>query len=259
LFTVAISVAAMPSHLARQAHHHREIAKVVGNDDALVREIAAREVSLPAKRIVRKKRASNGRCGNGSSAVPPSSSDTVESPLPSQLQGNQKKNPVPTSTSQDPASTPTPQDSQPSSSIPAPEPSTSPSQHSPAPTPTTSPTPTPTSGGNSNGQTYTGQGTYYDTGLGACGIVNTNTDFIAAAAKSFFDSYPGYDGVNPNHNPMCGKIASVTYQGKNVQVSLTDRCEGCAYGDLDFSPAAFDKLADPSVGRISGIQWQIIN
>jgi expansin (peptidoglycan-binding protein) len=65
--------------------------------------------------------------------------------------------------------------------------------------------------------------------------------------------------VNPNENPLCGKTASVNYQGKNVQVSLTDRCAACAYGDLDFSPAAFDQLADPSVGRISGIQWSITN
>jgi len=42
-------------------------------------------------------------------------------------------------------------------------------------------------------------------------------------------------------------------------VQLTDRCGGCAYGDLDFSPNAFNKLADPSVGRISGISWEIIN
>ena len=34
--------------------------------------------------------------------------------------------------------------------------------------------------------------------------------------------------------------------------------EGCAYNDLDFSPAAFDKLADESLGRID-ITWEWLN
>jgi expansin (peptidoglycan-binding protein) len=75
----------------------------------------------------------------------------------------------------------------------------------------------------------------------------------------FYDSYPGYNGGNPNQNPLCGKNARVTYQGKTVTVTLTDRCQGCAYGDLDFSPHAFSQLADQSVGRISGISWEIID
>ena len=32
-------------------------------------------------------------------------------------------------------------------------------------------------------------GTYYDAGLGACGIVNANTDYIAAVSKEVFDGY----------------------------------------------------------------------
>jgi hypothetical protein len=47
--------------------------------------------------------------------------------------------------------------------------------------------------------------------------------------------------------------SSTAVQGKTVDVKLTDRCEGCAYGDLDFSPHAFNQLADPSEGRITGI------
>jgi expansin (peptidoglycan-binding protein) len=149
-----------------------------------------------------------------------------------------------------------------------------PNYDTPTPTPTPSPTPTPTSdsptstptsdssnnSGNSNsggGTTYTGQGTFYSTGLGACGITNNDGQKIAAVSHEFFDSYPGYDGVNPNNNPLCGKMAYVTYQGKSVEVALTDRCEGCSYGDLDFSPTAFSQLADQSVGRIDNISWSI--
>jgi hypothetical protein len=103
--------------------------------------------------------------------------------------------------------------------------------------------------------TQTGQGTFYATGLGACGITNNDGQFIAAASHLLFDNFPGYTGGNPNANPMCGRQVTAHYQGKSVTVTLTDRCEGCAVGDLDFSPAAFNQLADPSAGRISGMTW----
>ncbi|EIM92959.1 uncharacterized protein STEHIDRAFT_46059 [Stereum hirsutum FP-91666 SS1] len=98
-------------------------------------------------------------------------------------------------------------------------------------------------------------GTYYATGLGSCGITNTDTDYIAAVSYLLFDSYPGYDGTNPNNNPVCNKKITATYQGKSVDITVTDRCTGCALTDLDFSPSAFDQLADESVGRISGMTW----
>lgn len=65
-------------------------------------------------------------------------------------------------------------------------------------------------------------------GLGACGIVNKDTDFIAAASKDLFDAFPcvsfypfliplihsmicsGYNGANPNKNPMCNRRVSAT-------------------------------------------------
>jgi hypothetical protein len=79
---------------------------------------------------------------------------------------------------------------------------------------------------------------------------------------------------NPNKNPICGKkilvtctsfpllLAAFVYfycpdNGKSTTVTAVDRCGGCegAY-DLDFSKAAFDDLADESVGRIHGIKWE---
>ncbi|EIN13816.1 hypothetical protein PUNSTDRAFT_95155 [Punctularia strigosozonata HHB-11173 SS5] len=103
--------------------------------------------------------------------------------------------------------------------------------------------------------TQTGQGTFYATGLGACGITNTDTDYIAAVSHLLFDTFPGYNGVNPNNNPICNKKVTATYKGKSVSVTITDRCTGCALTDLDFSPSAFDQLADESVGRLSGMTW----
>jgi expansin (peptidoglycan-binding protein) len=40
-----------------------------------------------------------------------------------------------------------------------------------------------------------------------------------------------------------------------VTVEVTDRCEGCAVTDLDFSPGAFDKIADPTIGHLDGVTW----
>ena len=46
--------------------------------------------------------------------------------------------------------------------------------------------------------------------------------------------------------------------GKTVTVAVEDKCTSCAMFDLDMSPAAFDKLADPSVKRIDGVTWKLL-
>ena len=53
-------------------------------------------------------------------------------------------------------------------------------------------------------------GTYYATGLGACGIYNVDTDYIAAASHILYDSFPGYAGGNPNDNPICNLKITAT-------------------------------------------------
>ncbi|KAF9452700.1 hypothetical protein P691DRAFT_660372 [Macrolepiota fuliginosa MF-IS2] len=92
-------------------------------------------------------------------------------------------------------------------------------------------------------------------GLGACGITNHDTDHIAAVSHLLFDAFPGYNGANPNQNPICGRKITASYKGKSVTVAITDRCEGCALLDLDFSPSAFDQIADPSIGRLDDVTW----
>ncbi|KAF9044790.1 hypothetical protein BDZ89DRAFT_979883 [Hymenopellis radicata] len=105
---------------------------------------------------------------------------------------------------------------------------------------------------------HTGEITFYATGLGACGITNVDTDPICAVSTMIFDNYPGYDGVNPNNNPICGKKIQVNYQGKTTTVTVTDRCGGCAENDLDFSPTSFTILADQSLGRLTGATWDYV-
>ncbi|KAG5647495.1 hypothetical protein DXG03_009432 [Asterophora parasitica] len=133
----------------------------------------------------------------------------------------------------------------------------------PAPTTTSTPPPPPAPTKPSGGGglpsfmvgVQAGQGTFYDTGLGACGIVNRDTDYIAAVSHLLFDNFPGYNGQNPNKNPMCGRRVRVTYRGKSIVVALTDRCEACAQVDLDLSPSAFSELAAFGTGRIN-LEWE---
>lgn len=88
------------------------------------------------------------------------------------------------------------------------------------------------------------------TGLGACGWTNTDTDLIVAISEQLFYQM----GSQSNGNPACGKYINVKNGDKSVKVKVTDCCPGCSERSLDLSPAAFDKLADPSEGRIN-IKW----
>ncbi|CAE6419361.1 hypothetical protein ACGC1H_001896 [Rhizoctonia solani] len=109
--------------------------------------------------------------------------------------------------------------------------------------------------GSSSGDSYTGQATYYGTGLGACGITSKDTDYIAAVSQLLYDGFNGYTGSDPNSNPICGKKIKANYQGKSVTVTVVDRCVACAKYDLDFSPSAFSKIADQALGRLSDMTW----
>lgn len=112
------------------------------------------------------------------------------------------------------------------------------------------PTTTSSSG---SGQTYSGDATFYEVGLGACGVTNTDSDLIAAMNWQQFNEF----GSMSNGNPICGKQAILHYQDKSVTVTVEDKCPGCSYGSIDLSPAAFNQLADESLGRIQ-ITWEWI-
>ncbi|KAI0365835.1 barwin-like endoglucanase [Pilatotrama ljubarskyi] len=106
-------------------------------------------------------------------------------------------------------------------------------------------------------QSGTGDATFYAAGLGACGIFNTDADFIVAVSTSVFDGFPGA-GPNPNANPICGRQLTATGpDGKSVTLTVTDRCAGCAPGDIDLTPTAFQQLASLDVGRLHGVTWTL--
>ncbi|KAF2188661.1 hypothetical protein K469DRAFT_703264 [Zopfia rhizophila CBS 207.26] len=105
-------------------------------------------------------------------------------------------------------------------------------------------------------ETYTGDLTYYDPGLGACGIPSSSSDAIVSISHFTFDAVQ--KGTDPNQNPLCGRKirAQRVNDGKTVSVDLkvVDRCTGCQPTDIDVSPTMFAKLADPDLGRVP-VTW----
>ncbi|POW21507.1 hypothetical protein PSHT_02310 [Puccinia striiformis] len=85
---------------------------------------------------------------------------------------------------------------------------------------------------------HTGDATYYEPGMGACGLTNNSGDMIVAVSKLLYDSFPSERG-NPNTNKVCGKRIRATYKGKSCDLTVVDRCEGCLHDDLDMTITAF--------------------
>src|SRR4051812_21075689 len=80
-------------------------------------------------------------------------------------------------------------------------------------------------------RTFTGDITFYNLGLGACGKYNTDSDMACAIPGDQFDQFT--PNGNPNMNSKCGTFVTVTRNGKSIQVMVVDRCAGCKSGDID--------------------------
>ncbi|KZT05084.1 uncharacterized protein LAESUDRAFT_656468, partial [Laetiporus sulphureus 93-53] len=94
------------------------------------------------------------------------------------------------------------------------------------------------------------QGTYYDTGTGACGYTDSNNDPVVAISHLIYG--------NGEH---CNQWIQITNQanGKAQYGKMRDKCEGCAEYNLDLSPSLFESLgADLSQGVIH-IDWQFMD
>ncbi|KAL8914465.1 MAG: hypothetical protein Q9171_000970 [Xanthocarpia ochracea] len=103
------------------------------------------------------------------------------------------------------------------------------------------------------GAPCSGDITFYDTGLGACGWTDDGTvDNVFALAH-------GMMGLQSNGNPFCGRKAEVTLDGKTVVGRLVDKCGGCEGQDIDLSHKMFQALANEDRGRISGVKWRFID
>jgi len=83
--------------------------------------------------------------------------------------------------------------------------------------------------------------TYYAAGLGACGKVNAASDFIVALNAAQFDE-----------GSHCFQTITITINGKSTPAQITDRCESCGVGGLDFSSGLFDFFGSESLGVLTG-------
>src|SRR5262245_15070364 len=90
-----------------------------------------------------------------------------------------------------------------------------------------------------------GDGTYYAAdGTGNCGFDASPSDLMVAAMN----------GVDYNTAAWCGACLEVTGPMGKLVVRIVDQCPGCAHGDLDLSPQAFQMLSPLAAGRIA-ITW----
>ncbi|MCJ1441648.1 MAG: hypothetical protein MMC23_002138 [Stictis urceolatum] len=97
---------------------------------------------------------------------------------------------------------------------------------------------------------FTGDLTYYDVGLGSCGITNGPGDAIVALAVDMMQN-----GANPNANPLCGQTITISYNGVQTQATIVDTCQACATDDLDASTSLFSTVAPNGDGRVHGVSW----
>lgn len=103
-----------------------------------------------------------------------------------------------------------------------------------------------------HGGPYTGDLTYYDPALGACGYTNSGEDSIVAVSHIIFDAVS--TSSNPNANPLCGKKIRARREGKSVDLTVVDRCTGCKVTDIDTTRGVFGDMAEIDEGRVS-VTW----
>lgn len=105
---------------------------------------------------------------------------------------------------------------------------------------------------------YSGRITwYYSNSTGACGTELTESMSIVALGASLYDE--NNINSNPNDNPLCGKTITAIYNGITVTATVADRCAGCSYNDLDFSPSLFEQFTELSVGVLYDVPWYFNN
>lgn len=107
----------------------------------------------------------------------------------------------------------------------------------------TSATPVPEQGLEKRART--GQGTWYNTGLGACGWTNKDSDKVVALPTAVYGS-----------GSHCGKTVHIknTKNGKTATATVADECPGCGNGGLDMTPGLFKTLGNLDDGVIP-ISW----
>ncbi len=98
------------------------------------------------------------------------------------------------------------------------------------------------------GKTYTGEGTYYaGDGSGNCSYPAGGSVLYAAMNEADYEL-----------SKACGAYIEATGPKGTVTVRIVDRCPECLPGDIDFSPEAFDQIAERRAGRVP-ISWHLVS
>jgi expansin (peptidoglycan-binding protein) len=99
-----------------------------------------------------------------------------------------------------------------------------------------------------DGQTHTGDGTYYDAdGSGNCSFPATPDDLMVAAMND----------TDYAASAACGACIEITGPEGTITVRIVDRCPECPQGDVDMSPQAFEQIAPLEDGRVD-ISWRYV-
>ncbi|ORX51273.1 hypothetical protein DM01DRAFT_1337324 [Hesseltinella vesiculosa] len=96
------------------------------------------------------------------------------------------------------------------------------------------------------GKSRKGDGTYYDVGLGSCGIQNSDTEMVVALSKALM-----------SEGAYCGKKVKLSTKKGTVVATVVDTCPGCDENSVDLSTAAFKKLGQLSTGRLK-LDWSFL-
>ncbi|KAI8643693.1 RlpA-like double-psi beta-barrel-protein domain-containing protein-containing protein [Parasitella parasitica] len=103
------------------------------------------------------------------------------------------------------------------------------------------------------GKLFSGSGTYYQVGSGSCGTYDTNSELVVAVNKAQMDN-----GSNPNNNPRCDKMVTITGDKGTVTAKVVDTCPACANGALDMSPTTFKKVCGDLAEGVCNINWKFL-
>ncbi|KAI1762627.1 hypothetical protein GGR53DRAFT_500974 [Hypoxylon sp. FL1150] len=110
---------------------------------------------------------------------------------------------------------------------------------------------------------YSGQITYYNVGLGACGYDDTGKDDttnIVAIPEGFWDAISTATsyGIDQPAHPLCDKTITITApDGTTAKATIRDRCAGCSGHAIDVTPHTFSSLfGSLTAGRLD-CTWEI--
>ncbi|KAK8112187.1 RlpA-like double-psi beta-barrel-protein domain-containing protein-containing protein [Apiospora kogelbergensis] len=89
-----------------------------------------------------------------------------------------------------------------------------------------------------------GDMTYYNPGLGSCGLTNGDGDAVVALSPAQYAAHPD----------ACGKSIVINYGGKTATATVVDKCPGCSADSIDVSPSIFQSLESLDAGRVQ-VSW----